>query len=143
MGKKNVRQPLQLATTIVKGHRAALHTKVCTFAVQRVTFICQRFAMTEHRDLTFSCVGPGRPFGSRVDGARRLSWSSSSLDPKSSSLKLFVEAVELARAKVSVVFVSTTLPKSPQRNPQFADSPSLRNQVFLKKETIIVFITHH
>ncbi|KYN34431.1 hypothetical protein ALC56_11539 [Trachymyrmex septentrionalis] len=78
------------ATTIVKGHRAALHTKVCTFAVQRVTFICQRFAMTEHRDLTFSCVGPGRPFGSRVGGARRLPWSS-----------------------------------------------------FLKKETIVVFITHH
>ncbi|KYQ58082.1 hypothetical protein ALC60_03134 [Trachymyrmex zeteki] len=66
----------------------------------------------------------------------------SSLDPKS-SLKLIVEAVELARAKVSVVFVSsTTLPKPPRRNPQFAD-PSLRNQVFLKKETIVVFITHY
>ncbi|KYM78356.1 hypothetical protein ALC53_11011 [Atta colombica] len=101
LADKKKRSTLQLATTIVrsKDHQAALHTKVYTFAVQRVTFICQRFAMTEHRDLTFSCVGPGRPFGSRIDGARR----SSCLGRVSSSL----------------------------------DPPSLRNQVFLKKETFI------
>lgn len=122
--KGNVRQPLRSVATIVKGHRAALHTKVSYFRRSKSNFHLSAFRNDRASRFDFrasvpidlsvlgsaACVGHLRRMGSSLD---------------SKSLKLIVEAVELARAKESVVFVSsTTSPKSSRRNPQSVDLSS-------------------